>query len=491
MTTYPHAPGFVAGDRPKIVTSRFEYEDSHTLARYLATGGYEGLKATLAKSPTAVHEEVKGATVLGRGGAGFPAGVKWGLTPQGVFPRYLVVNGDESEPGTYKDRLLMELDPHQLIEGCLIACYAAGLSQCFLYIRGEMAVAQERVATALNDAYAAGYIGKNILGSNFSVDIVLHWGAGAYVVGEETALIESLEGKRGMPRLKPPFFPAAIGLYGKPTIVNNVETLANLPWLAVNGVAAYQAIGTATSPGTRMVAVSGHVKRPGVYEIINGTTTFRDLLYNEEFCGGIRNDNDLKAFVPGGGSAPWFTPEQLDLPFEGKLVGAAGSMLGSGAIMVMDSTTDIPHAALTLTRFYAHESCGKCVPCREGGTWLERIMARIVAGQGTEGDLDQLLEVGESICPGAFPHASSTALGLEAVPFPYQMTTICFVGPSAFAPVHSALTLFRDEFEAKIVKRKRIVVNASEPFATAQGRSDSLRSDNAASLAAIASGGSH
>jgi NADH-quinone oxidoreductase subunit F len=459
-TTYTHAPGFVAGDRPEIVTSRFKYEDSYTLTRYLATGGYDGLKAALAKSPTAVHDEVKSATVLGRGGAGFPAGVKWGLTPQGVWPRYLVVNGDESEPGTYKDRLLMERDPHQLIEGCLIACYAAGLSQCFLYIRGEMAVAQERVAQALNDAYAAGYIGKNILGTNFSVDIVLHWGAGAYVVGEETALIESLEGNRGMPRLKPPYFPAAIGLYGKPTIVNNVETLANLPWLSVNGVAAYSAIGTATSPGTRMVAVSGHVKRPGVYEIINGTTTFRDLLYNDEFCGGIRNDNELKAFVPGGGSAPWFTPEQLDLPFEGKLVGAAGSMLGSGAIMVMDSTTDIPAAALTLTRFYAHESCGKCVPCREGGTWLERIMSRIVAGQGTEGDLEQLYEVGETICPGSFPHASSTALGLTAVPFPYKMTTICFVGPSAYAPVHSALTLFRSEFEAKIVKRKRIPVSA-------------------------------
>ena len=463
MTTYPHAPGFVDGDRPRIVTSRFEYADSYTLERYLATEGYQGLRAALAKTPQEVHDEVKSATVLGRGGAGFPAGVKWGLTPQGVWPRYLVVNGDESEPGTYKDRLLMERDPHQLIEGCLIACYAAGLSQCFLYIRGEMALAQERVATALNDAYAAGYIGKNILGTNFSVDIVLHWGAGAYVVGEETALIESLEGKRGEPRLKPPFFPAAIGLYGKPTIVNNVETLANLPWLSRNGVAAYTAIGTATSPGTRMVAVSGHVKRPGVFEIINGTTTFRDLLYGDEFCGGIRNDNELKAFVPGGGSAPWFTPEQLDLPFEGRLVGAAGSMLGSGAIMVMDSTTDIPTAALTLTKFYAAESCGQCTPCREGGTWLERILSRICAGHGSAADLDQLMEVGESICPGTFPHAASTKLGLEAAPFPYKMTTICFVGPSAFAPVHSALTLFREEFEAKIVKRTMIPVTAAEP----------------------------
>ena len=461
MSSYAWAPGYIDdGDRPTIVTSRFQYEDSYTLGRFLATGGYEGLKSALGRTPVAVHDEVRAATVLGRGGAGFPAGTKWGLTPQGVWPRYLVVNGDESEPGTYKDRLLMERDPHQLIEGCLIAAYAAGLSQCFLYIRGEMALAQERVATALNEAYAAGYIGKNILGTPFSIDIVLHWGAGAYVVGEETALIESLEGSRGMPRLKPPFFPAAVGLYGKPTIVNNVETLANLPWLLTNGAAAYTAIGTETSPGTRMVAVSGHVKRPGVYEIINGTTTFRELIYGEEFCKGIRDDNGLKAFVPGGGSAPWFLPDQLDLPFENKLVSAAGSMLGSGAVMVMDDTTDIPAAALTLTRFYAHESCGKCVPCREGATWLERILERVVAGLGTERDLDQLLEVGQTICPGAFPHAASESLGIEAVPFPYRMTTICFVGPSAYVPVNSALTLFRDEFEARLIKRTAIPVTA-------------------------------
>jgi NADH-quinone oxidoreductase subunit F len=458
--TYAHAPGFIAGDRPKIVTSRFEFEDSYTLQRYLATDGYKGLRAALGRAANEVHDEVKSATVLGRGGAGFPAGTKWGLTPQGVYPRYLVVNGDESETGTYKDRLLMERDPHQLIEGCLIACYAAGLSQCFLYIRGEMALAQERVAAALNDAYAAGYVGKNILGSKFSVDIVLHWGAGAYVVGEETALIESLEGNRGMPRLKPPYFPAAIGLYGQPTIVNNVETLANLPWLMLNGAEAYTAIGTKTSPGTRMVAVSGHVNRPGVYEIINGITTFRDLLYKEEFCGGIRNGNKLKAFVPGGGSAPWFTEDQLDVAFEGPQAGAAGSMLGSGAVMVMDETTDIPAAALTLTRFYAHESCGKCTPCREGGTWLERILSRVVDGKGTMADLDQLIEVGTSICPGDFPHASNAKLGISAVPFPYKMNTICFVGPSAYAPVNSALVLFREEFEAKIVKRNTIPVTA-------------------------------
>ena len=461
--THDYIPGFYIGDRPKVVTSRFEYEDSHTLERFLATDGYNGLKKCLEMSPQEMHDEVRNSTVLGRGGAGFPAGVKWGFTPQGVWPRYLVVNGDESEPGTYKDRLLMERDPHQLIEGCLIACYAAGLSQCFLYVRGEMALAQERIAVALNDAYAAGYIGKNILGTDFSVDIVLHWGAGAYVVGEETALIESLEGERGMPRLKPPFFPATVGLYGKPTIVNNVETLANLPFVALNGSASYTAIGTPTSPGTRMVAVSGHVKRPGVYEIINGSTTFRDIIYGDDFGQGIRDDNDLKAFVPGGGSAPWFVEDQLDIPFEGKEAGAAGSMLGSGAIMVMDSTTDIPHAAYTLTKFYAHESCGKCTPCREGGTWLMRMLERVVAGHGTDADLDQMREVGQTICPGDMPHASSKRLGLEAVPFPYKMTTICFVGPSAWAPLHSALTLFPEEFEAivtKVPKRVSIPVTA-------------------------------
>ena len=352
----PHAAGYVDNGGPKLVTSRFGYEDSHTLARFEATGGYVGLKAALAKRPADVHGEVREATLLGRGGAGFPAGVKWGFCPEGVWPRYLVVNGDESEPGTYKDRLLMERDPHQLIEGCLIACYALGLSQCFLYVRGEMALAQERIATALNEAYAAGYVGREILGSDFSVDIVLHWGAGAYIVGEETALIESLEGNRGMPRLKPPYFPAAIGLYGKPTIVNNVETLANLPWILEHGAAAYRRYGSESSPGTRMFAVSGHVKRPGVYEVEQGVTTFRDLFYGEDFCQGIREGHELKMFIPGGGSAPWFFEEHLDVPLEAADVGAAGSMLGSGAIIVMDDSTDAVKACHRLVRFFARAS---------------------------------------------------------------------------------------------------------------------------------------
>ena len=299
-----------------IVTRRFDNLNAHKLDEYVATGGYKGLRAALAKTPTEVHDEVKTASLLGRGGAGFPAGVKWGFCPPGKWPRYLVVNGDESEPGTYKDRQLLERDPHQLIEGCLIACYAVGLTQCFLYVRGEMAHGQERIAAALNDAYAAGYVGKNILGTDFSVDIVLHWGAGAYIVGEETALIESLEGNRGMPRLKPPFFPAAVGLYGQPTIVNNVETLANLPWILENGGAAFAALGAENSKGTRVFAVSGHVNNPGVFEVEFGVTTFRDIIEGADYAGGVRDGKALKAFIPGGASAIWFFEEHLDLPLE-------------------------------------------------------------------------------------------------------------------------------------------------------------------------------
>ncbi|NNC93861.1 MAG: NADH-quinone oxidoreductase subunit F, partial [Acidimicrobiia bacterium] len=380
--------------------------------------------------------------------------------PPGVWPRYLVVNGDESEPGTYKDRLLMELDPHQLIEGSLIACYALGLSQCFLYVRGEMALAQERIAQALNDAYERNLVGKNILGSDFSVDVVLHWGAGAYIVGEETALIESLEGNRGMPRLKPPFFPAAIGLYGKPTIVNNVETLANLPWIMNNGAEAYAGYGSETSPGTRLFAVSGHVKRPGVYEVEHGVTTFRELIYGDNFCQGIRNGHELKMFIPGGASAPWFFPEQLDLPLEAKPVGAAGSMLGSGAIVIMDDSTDAVQACLRVVRFFARESCGKCTPCREGTTWEEQVLRRIYEGNGRPSDIDMLLDIADNISPGPYPGAANEAAGVEAIPFPPKQTTICPLGPSSVAPITSAIRRFRSEFEAKIPNRVSIPVEA-------------------------------
>jgi NADH-quinone oxidoreductase subunit F len=346
-----------------------------------------------------------------------------------------VVNGDESEPGTYKDRIIMERDPHLLIEGGLIACYAIGATQAFLYVRGEMALAQERIAQALNDAYAAGYIGRSIMGEeDFSVDVVLHWGAGAYIVGEETALIESLEGYRGMPRLKPPYFPAAKGLYMQPTVVNNIETLANLPWIVSNGGASFAALGAEKSLGTRLFAVSGHVNRPGVYEVEFGTTTFRDLLYGEPYGDGIRHDNRLKAFIPGGASAPWFFEEHLDLPLESGVVGAAGSMLGSGAIIVMDETTDAVKAAWRIVRFFARESCGKCTPCREGATWLERILRRILDGYGRPSDVDKLLDICDNISP--------------QITWPPKQTTICPLGPSAVSPIASAIMRFRDEFFA-------------------------------------------
>lgn len=423
-------------DAPRIITSRFDNADSFTLAGFEATGGYQALRKALSMGPAAVADEVKTATLLGRGGAGFPAGVKWGLAPENVWPRYLVVNGDESEPGTYKDRLLMERDPHQLIEGVLLACYAIGCGQAFLYVRGEMPLAQERIAAALNDAYAAGYIGKNILGSDFSVDVVLSWGAGAYIVGEETALIESLEGNRGMPRLKPPFFPAAKGLYMQPTIVNNVETLSNLPWIVTNGGEAFAALGAETSRGTRMFAVSGHVKNPGVFEVEYGVTTFRDLIYAPQYAGGILGDRALKAYIPGGASAPWFFEEHLDLPLEKVTVDRAGSMLGSGAVVVMDETTDAVKACLRIVRFFARESCGKCTPCREGTTWLENILQRIQDGYGRPSDLDLLLDVSDNISPG--------------ITWPPKQTTICPLGPSAVSPIASALQRFRPEFEARI-----------------------------------------
>jgi NADH-quinone oxidoreductase subunit F len=417
---------------PQMITGRFQHDDAHTIERYRATEGYEALRKALSMGPEAVHNEVKAASLLGRGGAGFPAGVKWGFCPPDVWPRYLVVNGDESEPGTYKDRLLMERDPHQLIEGVLIAAYAVGCAQAFLYVRGEMAHAQERIAQALNEAYAENLVGRNILGTDFSCDVVLHWGAGAYIVGEETALIESLEGNRGMPRLKPPYFPAAKGLYMQPTIVNNVETLANLPWIIRNGADAYTAYGAESSRGTRMFAVSGHVKKPGVYEVEFGTTTFRDLIYGT--CGGIRGSHTLKAFIPGGASAPWFYEEHLDLPLESKAVGDAGSMLGSGAIVVMDDTTDAVKAAWRVVRFFARESCGKCTPCREGTSWLEKILRRMLDGHGRPEDIGLLLDLCDNISP--------------AITWPPRQTTICPLGPSAVSPIASAIVRFKDEFQA-------------------------------------------
>ncbi|MFZ9866860.1 MAG: NADH-quinone oxidoreductase subunit NuoF [Ilumatobacteraceae bacterium] len=437
---------------PRIITSRFDVADGHTYAGYVRTGGYASLrKAVSSMTPQQVHDEVKAAEIQGRGGAGFPAGTKWGFLPAGVHPRYLVINGDESEPGTYKDRLLMERDPHQLIEGIVIACYALNAAQAFLYVRGEMAHAQERLAQALNDAYANNMVGKNICGSNFSVDITLTWGAGAYIVGEETALIESLEGERGMPRLKPPFFPAVKGLYMQPTIVNNVETLANVPYIVGKGGGDFKSIGAPTSTGMRMFAVSGHVNTPGVFEVPNGVTTFRMLFEAPEYCGGIRNGGSIKAFIPGGASAMWFFPEHLDMALDKPTVDKAGSMLGSGAIVAMDQTTDMVAACWRIVRFFARESCGKCTPCREGTTWLERVLKRMLDGYGRPEDIDLLFEVSESISPG--------------IAWPPRQTTICPLGPSAVSPIASAVRRFRHEFE-HYIEHGRPIDGVESPFAT-------------------------
>jgi NADH-quinone oxidoreductase subunit F len=431
-------------DAPKIVTARIAaYDDSHTFERFLATGGYDGLRKALSMTPEQVQAEVLTANLLGRGGAGFEAGKKWAMMRKAPT-RYLVVNGDESEPATFKDHLLVEGDPNQLVEGTIITAWATQACQAFIYLRGEFALGLERVQQAVNDAYRHGALGQDIFGSGFSLDIVVQPGAGAYICGEETALLESLEGRRGMPRIKPPYFPAAMGLYGEPTIVNNVETMANMPWIVLNGGAAFAALGKGRSTGTRMFALSGHVNNPGNYEIEMYHHTFRDLIYDPKLGGGIRNGRELKAIVPGGASSPWFGPQHLDVPLgqdevakaEGVLPGGGGSMLGSGSIVIMDDQTDVVRAAWRLARFFARESCGKCTPCREGTTWLDQVMKRIVDGFGRPEDLKLLVDVCDNIAPG--------------LAFPYPMTTICFLGPSAAMPIISALQMFPEEFEARV-----------------------------------------
>ena len=418
----------------RILTTRMEAhpEDSNTIERFEATEGYGTLRKALSEmTPDQILEEVKAANLRGRGGAGFPAGVKWGFLGP-VAPRYLVINGDESEPGTFKDRQLLERDPHQLIEGIVLSSFALGVNQAFIYIRGEYPRSARRVQRAVDEAYAAGYLGEDILGSGFSLDITVHLGGGAYICGEETALLNSLEGRRGEPRLKPPF-PAVEGLYAKPTIVNNVETISNIPWIVANGGAAYDAIGPEGSRGTRLFSLSGHVERPGNYEVVMGMS-WRDMIY--DIGGGIRDGKDLKCWIPGGASAPWFLPEVLDEPVTLDDTGRLGSMLGSGAVIVMDDTTNVVAAALSLVRFFSHESCGLCTPCREGTTWLQRILERIVSGNGRPADLDLLLDICDNISPG--------------LRWPPAQTTICPLGPSAVSPITSIMTHFRPEVEAMI-----------------------------------------
>lgn len=424
---------------PRIITSRLEFEDSHTLARFEATGGFTGLRKALAMTPEAVCAEVDAASLLGRGGAGVPAGRKWAMLRKADLA-YLVVNGDESEPATFKDHLLVEGDPHQLVEGVVIAAYALQVTQAFIFLRGEFALGLERLETAVNNFYAIGALGNDIFGSGFSIDVVVHPGAGAYICGEETALLESLEGKRGFPRIKPPFFPAAIGLYGEPTVVNNVETLSNLPWIILNGGEAFASLGEGRSTGTRLFALSGHVENPGVYEIEMVKHTFRDLIYDPGLGGGVPGGRRIKAIIPGGVSAPWFYEEHLDLPLGQDQVAEAGSMLGSGSIVVMDESTCMVRAAWRITRFFSRESCGQCTPCREGSGWLEDILWRIENGTGRLEDLDLLLDLCDNIAPG--------------LTWPPQQTTICVLGPSIPSSIHSAISHFRDEFIAHVQLRR-------------------------------------
>jgi NADH-quinone oxidoreductase subunit F len=419
----------------KILTARMDAHpsDSHTMSRYLDTDGYKALdKALKTMSTDEIIGEVKASNMRGRGGAGFPMGVKWGfLAP--AEPRYLVVNCDESEPGTFNDRQLAERDPHQLLEGIAIASYALGVNHAFVYIRGEYAKAARRIGNAIDEAIEAGYVGTDIRDSGFSLDVTVHLGGGAYICGEETALLNSLEGRRGEPRLKPPF-PAVEGLYAKPTIVNNVESISNVPWITTNGGAAYAAIGPERSSGTKMLSISGHINKPGNYEIVMGMT-WQELIY--DIGGGIPDGKALKAWVPGGASAPWFVPdEHLDTIVSIDDVAANGSMIGAGAVVVMDETTNVVAAAHRLVRFFAHESCGQCTPCREGTSWLEAVLKRILDGSGRPSDIDLLLGISDSISPG--------------LAWPPAMTTICPLGPSAVSPITSITRWFRPEIEAMI-----------------------------------------
>ncbi len=400
-----------------------------SLAEYRAHGGYQALaKALAGLKPAEVTDLVKRSGLRGRGGAGFPCGVKWGFIPRDAGkPTYLVCNGDESEPGTFKDRMLIEEEPHQILEGIILASYAIGCHRAFFYVRGEFVRGAERARRAIEEAYAGGYLGKNILGSGFDLDVVLHRGAGAYICGEETGLLESLEGKRGQPRPKPPV-PAVAGLYRCPTVVNNVETLSNVPHIVTRGAEWYAAIGPAKSAGPRLFSVSGHVNRPGNYELPM-SITLRELIF--EHAGGIRGDRRLKAVIPGGSSSPVLTDQHLDVTMDFEALAAAGSMGGSGAVIVMDDRTCMVRVGEIVSRFYHHESCGQCTQCREGTAWLHKVLRRIEHGQGRPEDLDLLLDMCDNM----------------------KGKTICVLSDAAAMPIESYLKHFREEFEQHIRER--------------------------------------
>lgn len=405
-----------------VLTNRFGLENSHTLDVYEETGGYATIQKLFSLKPDEVVEEVKKSGLRGRGGAGFSAGMKWSfIDKKSGKPRYLCINADESEPGTFKDRYLLEKDPHQLIEGIIITCYAIEAHSCYIYIRGEFDLSYHRIQNAVTEAYKRGFLGKNIFGKGFDLDVVVHRGAGAYICGEETALLESLEGKRGNPRIKPPF-PAIVGLFDCPTIINNVETISAVPFILRYGAEAYRKWGTEKSPGTKLFSVSGHVKKPGCYEVPLGYP-LKDFLEKE--CGGISGTGRLKAVIPGGSSVPILTAEEaLSVNLDYEALAAKGSMLGSGGVIVIDDSVDMVWALKNLSTFYSHESCGQCTPCREGTGWINQILQRFYREGGTKEDLGLLNEISDNM----------------------QGKTICVLADALAMPVRSYLKKFPEDF---------------------------------------------
>jgi len=416
----------------RVVSKNFAIEGSETLDVYLANDGYKAFRKAREMTPEAIVEEVKTSGLRGRGGAGFPTGLKWSFVPRNSpKPRVIVVNADESEPGTCKDRLLMEYDPHQLIEGILIAGLAVDAHKGYIYIRGEYRYLIDEMDRAIDEAYAKGYLGNNVAGTGFQFDLCTHSGAGAYECGEETALLDSIEGKRGIPRMKPPF-PAVAGAWALPTLLNNVETFSAIPAIIRDGGAAFAALGTPKNGGTRLVCISGHVNKPGVYELPLGFPMMKAIY---EVAGGIPGGKKLKAVVPGGSSCPILRADECDIPMDYDTLAKVGSMLGSGGMVVLDETTDMVRFALRIMKFYAHESCGWCIPCREGTTWLKKILQRFYEGQGRREDISMLGEL------------SKNMLG----------RTFCALGDAAALSTISIVEKFTEDFEVYLARQEVMV----------------------------------
>lgn len=408
----------------KVLSRDFEVSHLFQVETYLQRGGYEAARRALGMKPEEIVEEVKKASLRGRGGAGFPAGMKWSFVPRVDKPKYLCVNADEGEPGTFKDRFIMSHNPHLLIEGIIITSYAVGINLAFIYIRGEYEKIAQRLEAAISEAREKGFLGENIFGSGFNLEVVVHRGAGAYICGEETALLESLEGKRGHPRLKPPF-PASVGLFQMPTVINNVETIANIPLIIKNGASWFTSLGLPKDGGTRLFGVSGMVEKPGVYELPVGTP-LRKIIF--DYAGGVKNGRKLKGVIPGGMSAPILLPEEIDLPMDCESVARAGSMLGSGAIIVLDDETPILEVLRVVAKFYSHESCGQCIPCRIGTSWINKIVYRMARGEGRKGDVDEVERLAGQI----------------------KGRTLCPLGDAASMPILALVQKFRQELEASL-----------------------------------------